>query len=111
LIMLFYGLLMLAIGIGTFLRNRNVHSSLDEYYLGGRGLGTLVLFFTFFATQYSGNTVIGYSAEAYRVGYANLVTVPFFIMIILVYLIYAPRLYKLSKKHRIVTPVDWIQLR
>ena len=111
LIMLFYGLLMLAIGIGTFLRNRNVHNSLDEYYLGGRGLGTLVLFFTFFATQYSGNTVIGYSAEAYRVGYANLVTVPFFIMIILVYLIYAPRLYKLSKKHKIVTPVDWIQLR
>ncbi|WP_020007650.1 sodium:solute symporter family protein [Salinicoccus albus] len=111
LIMLFYGLLMLAIGIGTFLRHRNVHSSLDEYYLGGRGLGTLVLFFTFFATQYSGNTVIGYSAEAYRVGYANLVTVPFFIMIILVYLIYAPRLYKLSKKHKIVTPVDWIQLR
>ncbi|AKG75012.1 sodium:solute symporter family protein [Salinicoccus halodurans] len=111
LIMLFYGIIMLLIGIITFLRNKKVHSSLDEYYLGGRSLGTLVLFFTFFATQYSGNTVIGYSAEAYRVGYANLVTVPFFIMIVLVYLLYAPRLYKLSRKHNIVTPVDWLQLR
>ncbi len=70
LIMLFYGIIMLLIGVGTYMRNKNVHSSLEEYYLGGRGLGTMVLFFTFFATQYSGNTVIGYSAEAYRVGYA-----------------------------------------
>ncbi|KKK34960.1 sodium:pantothenate symporter [Salinicoccus sediminis] len=111
LIMLFYGITMLAIGVTTFLRNKKIHGSLDEYYLGGRSLGTLVLFFTFFATQYSGNTVIGYSAEAYRVGYANLVTVPFFIMIVLVYLLYAPRLYKISRKHNIVTPVDWLQLR
>ncbi len=111
LIMLFYGLLMLGIGIVTYMKNRNVHSSLDEYYLGGRGLGTMVLFFTFFATQYSGNTVIGYSAEAYRVGYANLVTIPFFIMIILVYLSFAPRMYKLGKTHNIVTPVDWLEMK
>ncbi|WP_271401803.1 sodium:solute symporter family protein [Salinicoccus roseus] len=111
LIMLFYGIIMLLIGVGTYMRNKNVHSSLEEYYLGGRGLGTMVLFFTFFATQYSGNTVIGYSAEAYRVGYANLVSIPFFIMIILVYLLFAPRMYKLSKKHNIVTPVDWLEMK
>ncbi len=111
LIMLFYGLIMLGIGVVTYMKNRNVHSSMDEYYLGGRGLGTMVLFFTFFATQYSGNTVVGYSAEAYRVGYANLVTIPFFIMIILVYLSFAPRMYKLGKKHNIVTPVDWLEMK
>src|SRR5699024_2868212 len=102
LIMLFYGIIMLAIGVITFLRNKKIHSSLDEYSLGSRCLGTLGLFCTFFATEYSGKTVIGYSAEAYRVGYANLVTVPFFIMIVLVYLLYAPRLYKISRKHNIV---------
>lgn len=111
LIMLFYGLIMLGIGVVTYMKNNKVHSSLDEYYLGGRGLGTMVLFFTFFATQYSGNTVVGYSAEAYRVGYANLVTIPFFIMIILVYLSFAPRMYKLGKKHNIVTPVDWLEMK
>ena len=111
LIMLFYGLVMLGIGVVTYMKNKKVHSSLDEYYLGGRGLGTMVLFFTFFATQYSGNTVVGYSAEAYRVGYANLVTIPFFIMIILVYLSFAPRMYKLGKKHNIVTPVDWLEMK
>lgn len=111
LIMLFYGVIMLLIGVVTFMKNKKVHSSLEEYYLGGRGFGTMVLFFTFFATQYSGNTVIGYSAEAYRVGYANLVTVPFFIMIILVYLVFAPRMYRLSKKYNIVTPVDWLEMK
>ena len=53
----------------------------------------MVLFFTFFATQYSGNTVVGYPPTAYRIGYQYLVSVPFFIMIIAVYLFFAPRLW------------------
>lgn len=68
-ILLAYGLIMLGIGLVTYLKNRNIHQSLDEYYLGGRGLSTMVLFFTFFATQYSGNTVIGYPPSAYRQGF------------------------------------------
>ena len=43
-----YGLLMLGVGVITWLANRGLHQSVDEYYLGGRGLGVMVLFFTFF---------------------------------------------------------------
>ncbi|ARI75604.1 sodium:solute symporter family protein [Halobacillus mangrovi] len=111
LILLMYGLIMLGVGLVTYLRNRNIHQSLDEYYLGGRGLGVMVLFFTFFATQYSGNTVIGYPPSAYRMGYEYLVSVPFFIMIIVAYLLFAPRLYKLGKKYRLITPVQWFEKR
>ncbi|MFC7062404.1 sodium:solute symporter family protein [Halobacillus seohaensis] len=111
LILLMYGALMLGVGIITYLKNRNVHESLDEYYLGGRGLGVMVLFFTFFATQYSGNTVVGYPPTAYRIGYEYLVSVPFFIMIIVMYLTFAPRLYLMGKKYNLLTPVDWIDKR
>lgn len=111
LILVMYGAIMLAVGIGTYLKNRNVHESLDEYYLGGRGLGVTVLFFTFFATQYSGNTVIGYPPTAYRMGFEYLVSVPYFIMIIMVYLMFAPRLYLMGKKYNLLTPVDWIEKR
>ncbi|NRB56942.1 MAG: sodium:solute symporter family protein [Salinicola sp.] len=111
LVLMLYGGLMLAVGIYAFLRNRKVRESLDEYYLGGRGLGVMVLFFTFFATQYSGNTVVGYPPTAYRLGYQYLVSVPFFIMIIMVYLLFAPRLYALGRRFNLLTPVDWIDLR
>ncbi|WP_110670699.1 sodium:solute symporter family protein [Salinicola halophilus] len=111
LVLLLYGGLMLAVGLFAYLRNRGVRESLDEYYLGGRGLGVMVLFFTFFATQYSGNTVVGYPPTAYRLGYQYLVSVPFFIMIIMVYLLFAPRLYALGRRFSLLTPVDWIDLR
>ncbi|GGF14704.1 sodium:solute symporter [Halobacillus andaensis] len=110
-ILLVYGLIMLSVGVITFLRNRNIHQSLDEYYLGGRGLGVMVLFFTFFATQYSGNTVVGYPPSAYRLGYEYLVSVPFFIMIIMAYLLFAPRLYSLGKKYNLITPAQWFEKR
>ncbi|TMN23801.1 sodium:solute symporter family protein [Lentibacillus cibarius] len=102
---------MLGVGIFTYLRNKNIHNSLDEYYLGGRGLGVMVLFFTFFATQYSGNTVVGYPPSAYRQGFEYLVSVPFFIMIIMGYLLFAPRLYKMGKKYKLVTPAQWFEKR
>ncbi|MEN1970504.1 sodium:solute symporter family protein [Lentibacillus sp. N15] len=111
LILLAYGLLMLGIGVVTYLKNRNVHESLDEYYLGGRGLGVMVLFFTFFATQYSGNTVVGYPATAYRQGFEYLVSVPYFIMIIMAYLLFAPRLYSIGKKYKLITPAQWFEKR
>ncbi len=110
-VLVLYGVLMLGVGVFAFLRNRGMRESLDEYYLGGRGLGVMVLFFTFFATQYSGNTVIGYPPTAYRMGYQYLVSVPFFIMIIMVYLFFAPRLYALGRRFSLLTPVDWIELR
>lgn len=111
LILAAYGLLMLSIGLVTYLKNRNIHESLDEYYLGGRGLGVMVLFFTFFATQYSGNTVVGYPATAYRQGFEYLVSVPYFIMIIMAYLLFAPRLYSMGKKYNLITPAQWFEKR
>ncbi|TFJ92203.1 sodium:solute symporter family protein [Lentibacillus salicampi] len=111
LILAVYGAIMLGVGLFTYLRNRNIHESLDEYYLGGRGLGVTVLFFTFFATQYSGNTVVGYPPSAYRQGFEYLVSVPFFIMIIMAYLLFAPRLYSIGKKYKLVTPAQWLEKR
>ena len=34
--------------------------SLADFYLAGRGLGGVLLLFTLYATQYSGNTLVGY---------------------------------------------------
>jgi len=85
--------------------------SLKSFYIGGGGLGAMLLFFTLYATQYSGNTVVGYAPAAYRTGYAYFQSIPFFIMVIVGYLLFAPRLHVLAKKHNFVTPSDWLQKR
>ncbi|HEX6923314.1 MAG TPA: sodium:solute symporter family protein [Bacillales bacterium] len=110
-IMIVYGLIMLGIGLITYFRNKGLHETLDEYYLGGRGLGLFVLFFTFYATQYSGNTIVGYAPTAYRIGFDWLVSITYFIVIIGAYLLFAPRLYVISKKYKFITPVDWLEKR
>jgi len=61
--------------IGYIAKRAQRDQSLGDFYLAGRGLGTLVLLFTLYATQYSGNTVLGYPGEAYRLGFAWIMSV------------------------------------
>jgi len=104
-----YLLSLLLIGLaGRFARRDD---SLADFYLSGRGMGLFVLFLTLYATQYSGNTLIGFAGKAYRQGYFFLVSVTFMMSIIGAYLLYAPKLHRLSKKHGYITPGDYVQNR
>lgn len=110
-ILVAYAAIMLAIGYYAGRNQKAMHESMSGYYLAGKNLGIIALFFTLYATQYSGNTVIGYAPTAYRLGFSWLQSVTFMTMIIAVYLLYAPRLYVLSKQKGFVTPADWLQHR
>jgi len=99
------------IGLGFLARSKRSGDSLSEFYLAGRSLGPLVLLLTLYATQYSGNTVVGYPAEASRLGYAWIMSVSFMMAIIVVYLLYAPRLQRIARERDFVTPGDWIDDR
>lgn len=85
--------------------------SLADFYLGGRGLGLMVLLLTLYATQYSGNTMLGFVGSAYRQGYQFLVAVTFMMSIIGFYLIYAPRLHRLAHERDYVTVGDYLNDR
>ena len=74
-------------------------------------MGFFVLFLTLYATQYSGNTLIGFAGRAYRNGFTALVTVTFMCSVIGAYFIFAPRLFRLSRKHKFITIGDFIQYR
>jgi len=104
-----YLLVLVLIGLaGRFARKEN---TLGDFFLAGRGLGLAVLLLTLYATQYSGNTLIGLSANAYRSGFGFLVSVFFMVGVIGVYAIYAPRLHRLSRKNGYITLSDYIQDR
>ncbi|MEE2858236.1 MAG: sodium:solute symporter family protein [Candidatus Neomarinimicrobiota bacterium] len=99
------------IGIGLLGYFSKKENSLGDFYLAGRGMGGFVLFLTLYATQYSGNTMIGFSGRAYREGFTALVTVTFMCAIIGLYFMYAPKLHDLSKKHGFITLGDFISHR
>ncbi|MDD9968694.1 MAG: sodium:solute symporter family protein [Myxococcales bacterium] len=108
-IMSIYLLALIAIGFASrFARREN---SLGDFYLGGRGLGTLVLFLTLYATQYSGLTLVGFAGQAYRSGFTFLVSVTFACSVIGGYVMIAPRLRTLSERHGFITIGDFIQHR
>ncbi|HIB52113.1 MAG TPA: sodium:solute symporter family protein, partial [Candidatus Marinimicrobia bacterium] len=110
--MIYMGLYLFSlIGIGLAGRFARKENTMADFYLAGRGMGVFVLFLTLYATQYSGNTLIGFTGRAYREGFTALVTVTFMTVIIGAYLIFAPKLYRLSKKHKYITVGDFIQHR
>ncbi len=111
IVLLIYAALMLGVGLYASRTQDDIRKNMSGYYLAGKNLGLFALFFTLYATQYSGNTVVGYAAKAYRLGYAWWMSVPYMIIIIGGYLLFAPRLYALSKKHNFVTPTDWLEHR
>ncbi len=110
--LLFIGLYLLAmLALGWFGKLKRKEESLRDFYLGGSSFGFFVLFLTLFATQYSGNTFLGFAGHSYRQGASYVVSVTFMILVITVYLIYAPRLFRLSRKFGYITPSDYIYHR
>ena len=99
------------IGIGAAAYKSRREESLGDFYLGGRSMGLAVLFLTLYATQYSGNTLFGFSGAAYRQGFGFLVCVPFMTAIVLAYLLIAPKLFRQSREHDFITPGDYIEHR
>jgi len=110
--LIFIGLYVLAlIGIGWLGHRAKKENTLEDHYLGGRSFGFGVLFLTLYATQYSGNSFMGFVGKAYRGGFPIIYTVVAMMAVIGGYFIFAPRLYRLSNRRRFVTLGDFVQNR
>lgn len=99
--------LTLSLFIGYLAHRQEREHSPRDYFLGGKLTGPIVLFFTLFSTQYSGNTFFGFTGVAYRSGLIWIMGIPIIMFIIAAYLVYAPRLYVLSKQYDYLTPADF----
>ena len=99
------------IGVGWLARRSSRGHSLSDHYLAGRSLGFLALFLTLYSTQYSGNTLFGYTGISYRIGFSWTASILFMFSVITGYLLFAPRLVALSRKQKFITPGDYIAHR
>jgi SSS family solute:Na+ symporter len=91
--------------------NARREDTLEDFYLAGRGFGFVVLVFTLYATQYSGNSVFGVAGAAYRQGFGWLISVHYMLAIIVFYRTFAPKLHAMALQRSYVTPVDYLQER
>ncbi len=105
------GYLLSLLGVGWLGLRARQENSLRDFYLGGRGIGLVVLLLTLYATQYSGNTLFGFTGKTYRVGYAWVMSLHFMTAIIVFYLLFAPKLHALARSKGFITPTDYLHER
>ena len=103
--------LAVLLALGWWARVRRTEDSLGDFYLANRNIGVISLFLTLYATQYSGNNLIGFPGNVYRNGFLFLSSVTFMRGIVGSYLLIAPRLYRLSRSQAYITSGDLIQDR
>jgi SSS family solute:Na+ symporter len=106
---IFYVAVLVLLGWAGY-RKRRV-DSLGDFYLAGNSLGFVVLLATLYASQYSGNTFLGYTGQAYRIGFAWIMSVGMMMSVVVIYLLFAPALHDLAHRFSFVTPGDWVRYR
>ena len=101
----------IAITFLTSLRGARAKSSTPEgYFLANRNLGTVALFFTIIATNFSAFYFLGFAGEGYRVGYPY-----YFIMAFgtgfacLSFFFIGEKVWKLGKEKKYITPSELIR--
>jgi SSS family solute:Na+ symporter len=103
--------LFLTLFIGVVFR-KQAKKNRVEFFLAGRDLSKLLLFFTMAATNFSAFTIFGFSGAGYRIGYSFYPVMGFgtAFMAITFYMIGGKMLF-LSKARGYITPSDFVQDR
>jgi len=106
LVILVYLLFTLAFGIGF---RKRAKESKVEFFLAGRNLTKLLLFFTMAATNFSAFTIFGFSGAGYRIGYSFYPVMGFGTgFMALSFHIIGGKILKLSRDRDYITPSDFI---
>ena len=83
-----------------------------DYYIGGRGMGGLILGVSFFATYSSTNSFVGFSGQAHAWGTAWFLLVPFVVgFSAFAWIVVAPRLRAFTRSLDSLTVPDFIGFR
>lgn len=87
-------------------RRKGTAMSANEYFLGGRGLGLLLIFFTLMATWYSSGVFLGSVAEVYTKGLEWVFGFTSSAIAAIVFLLLGPQIKRLGDRHGYVTQAD-----
>jgi len=110
-IFIFFFLLVTVVGFWASKWRKADLSSLHEWGLAGRSLGTVISWFLIGGDLYTAYTFIAVPAAMYAAGANSFFAVPYTILIYPMGFFVLPKLWSVSHKHGFVTPADFVRAR
>jgi len=107
------GLIVLAVVAIGFIsgRNKSNRSSVEEWSVGGRRFGALLVWFLVGADLYTAYTFLGLTSTAYSGGSLAFFAIPYTIIAYFISYFFLPKLWKFSKGRKLTTLADYAKVR
>lgn len=107
------GLIVLTVVLIGFLsgRNKSNRSSVEEWSVGGRKFGGLLVWFLIGADLYTAYTFLGLTSTAFTAGSVAFFAIPYTIIAYFISYFFLPKIWKFSKNHKLTTLADYAKVR
>ncbi|MEH7343528.1 sodium:solute symporter [Bacillus sp. JJ1532] len=92
-------------------RDKASRSSVEEWSVGGRRFGPLLVWLLVGADLYTAYTFLGLTSQAYSSGSIAFFVIPYTIIAFFISYFYLPKLWGVSKKFKLTTLADYAKLR
>lgn len=105
-LMVFYFVFLVSLG---YIAHKKSKRTAEDYFLGSRRFGPLILFFTLAATNFSAFTFLGFAGNAYKTGLGQYGIMGFGTAIMAVmFFVIGRKVWSLGKKNNYMTPPELI---
>ncbi|MFP3122522.1 sodium:solute symporter [Ectobacillus funiculus] len=92
-------------------RDKSARSSVEEWSVGGRRFGGLLVWFLIGADLYTAYTFLGLTSSAYAGGSLAFFAIPYCIIAYSVSYFYLPKLWKVANRYKLTTLADYARER
>jgi solute:Na+ symporter, SSS family len=92
-------------------RNKASRSSVEEWSVGGRRFGTLLVWFLVGADLYTAYTFLGLTSTAFTGGSLAFFAIPYSILAYTIAYFFLPKLWRVAKKYKFTTLADYAKAR
>lgn len=92
-------------------RDKSSRSSVEEWSVGGRRFGPLLVWLLVGADLFTAYTFLGLTSTAYSSGSIAFFAIPYFIIGCFISYFFLPKLWEVSKKHKLTTLADYAKGR
>ncbi|MGG1575145.1 sodium:solute symporter family protein [Fictibacillus sp. NRS-1165] len=92
-------------------RDKSVRSSVEEWSVGGRRFGGLLVWFLVGADLYTAYTFLGLTSTAYSAGSLAFFAIPYSVLAFFISYFFLPKLWKVANHHKLTTLADYARER
>jgi SSS family solute:Na+ symporter len=105
-------IILIVVFVGFYAgRDKKARSNIEEWSVGGRNFGGLLIWFLVGADIYTAYTFLGLTGYAYKLGAAAFFAVPYVVLAYPVAYYVLPKVWEYSAKHHLTTLADFARER